>query len=432
MALSPVARSLVLPEQQPAFHISDGFAARKTAVANPFSEYAITPQPLGGNGNAYFAGFFFRDPLRAAMIVDPNPSSANCRYDFVFTTSVTGTSEVAPAVPPGQTVWIQPNYLLHNPYVSTYAPHGSILYCGENGSDVFVWIDFNVYLNIQTGSVTTANNQVTLSLWSWNGRQKIKYGDYNVDCHVNQLQRFQVLDPGYYAISVSGVGSGGSDSTAAVQFSNVFLDGYNACYQIWAHKPLPGFDDNYVATKEIRIQSIGVTWRNTTAFEYLNGQATIVQMSKGDDPQYYVNDGFPLNILYTTLSGLKNAQTTSFKKSLYTYIKPLCSDDFKYLRPSVTDVAFGSSFETGQVGYFSLRPAASWVALVAQVLYPSGGGVGSTATQFRHTCGIEYETTNNWRATKEPDVDESALSDACKELATLPQIFDDEGSKIKL
>ena len=420
VSLNEVVGSFVLPSRFSALRVSTGFGAAQTAVANPYKEYPITPQNLGQN--SYLAGFFFRDALRASMIVDPNVNALDAKYDLV-------TNDVLDAYfAPGVTRAIVPAYWQRDATYSTYAPHDDFLYCGENGCCVGTWVDFGCALNINTGASTiAANGDVSVNTYYWDGRNFHLYSNTSfTSAAPGTLLQVPIADPGYYKWEVVVKGSANSFTYGAV-----YLNGYNNCNEIWGHHALQGLEDNYQDTQALQVQVVGVTCRNTTSNQYMNGQASVVQLSKNKDPLEFVNNGNPLSQLYSQLTGLKGSAVQTFKTSFYTYLKTLEPKDLDFLYPFSTNTAYGQSIPTGTVGYFQLRPRAGWLAVAAQ--FSSGTStVAATSTQFRVEWGLQFETTNTWLATGSEEVSAAQLDQALRVVARLPQLVEGSAADLKL
>lgn len=423
MAAAPVsvANSLMLPGRFSQPRISSGFAIKKTAAANPFIEVPNQYQLLG-NG-AFTAGMFFRDALRNYIISVPNNvSPQNSRYDYVFIPSDLGLLNV---ILSGQTLQLKPQYLALNGSF-TFAPHGKYMYAGQFGDRVAVWFDSNTKLTIQLDTTTLAD-EVLVTAYAWDGRKMQEYSSVsqgaitlNTDTDV-----FTANDCGYYSFDITYTSTAG----ASITVTQASITNYVASELIFGHHPMPGVDDNFDDTKSLRVPAYGITMRNSTAAEYLNGQATACMMSKGDDPLKYFNDAFPLDAMYQQIASLKDAQTLSFKNSFYTYLRPNEITDLDYIDLGAKDVQFGEAFPTDSYAYFSLKPEAGWLIVVVQTVAQTVS-VAGTSSQFRLEYGIQFDTTNTWFMTRVPDTDPDQVVSACKLLARQPLVLQGEGKDV--
>jgi hypothetical protein len=422
--LSLVAMSLAQPGKNPAFRLNDGYSAAKSAVANTYQEILNNWSPTGTN--VYMAGFFFRDPLRWAMIADSNPLTLDSEYTALWGTDNT----FAPAVPPGTEMQVQPDYWFNNAGYATneWQPHGPKLYSGQWGSDVFTWFDANVNLQFVNSAQEMPEGTAGANIFFWTGQTKRLYVTlYFTSAGVwaaNAVFNYKVLDPGYYVIELFNrdVTSAAAVNTAPLSVG-INLNGYNLCNLVWRQLTLPDYDANSSSTTSIRMQSKGVTLRNTTAYEYENGRACIKQMNKGDDPLHYVNDGFPLSQLFNEVSALQDAQTVTFKKSLYFYLKPHEWSDFQYQYSTATNVPYGNAFPYNNSGYFTMKPQNDWLLVVAQVSAATNGISTATTSQLRIEDGVQFLTNNTWQATDVAVVSQRMIEEACFELQRVPQIY---------
>lgn len=421
-SVGAIANSMMLPGRFPQPRLSSGFAIKKTAAANPYIEIPNQYQVLG-NG-AFAAGMFFRDALRNYIVAVPNNvTPQNSRYDYVF---LPDSLNEPNAIVSGQTLQLVPQYLAHSSLFPNFAPHGTYMYAGQAGGRIGVWFDSNTKLTTQVDT-TTLNDELSIAIYQWDGRKwKLYYTTPLAAITLNtDTDVFVAYDCGYYSFDFTYVSTAGSQ----IVITQASITNYIASELIWGHHSMPGVDDNFDDTKALRVPSFGVTMRNSTAAEFLNGQATVCMMSKGDDPLKYFNDAFPLDSLYQQVASLKDSQVLPFKNSFYTYLRPNEISDLEYIDLGAKDVQFGESFPTDSYGYFSLKPEAGWLILVVQTVAQTVSIAGTTS-QFRLEYGIQFDTTNTWLATRKPEVDTEPLNAACRLLATQPLLFQGEGKDV--
>lgn len=421
-----IAKSIVLPGPADPVRVNEGFNATKTSAANPFIDLAL---PFAVTGSTSFATMMlFRDPMRNLVFWDPNASDSDANYVTSFgdnnwdnPTIITKGSR-APFAP---TRWDVDTSVL------SYKPHGDVLYCACEGDKQFFW------LNAENSVTFTLNdvgailvNTTYCNVYYWDGD------------NANNIWKGGILIPataasGSFTLTSSDIGNTNSYGGLYAAFEFYTLDTATAQVQIvsatisnftdsgvWCHRSLPDFDNNVSQTKSLRIVGIGGTVRNTTAQQYLNGQAYIKMMPRGTDPQDIL--GFPASVsTSSSISSQQNSVVQSFKQSFYTFLPPLQVEDLDF---NITDTSATLTVTTATKSY-RLKAKRSWMLVQVIVAAPDVGVPGTNA-QLRLEESIEFCSNNNWLAVRNADSSEKDVDAACRAVAKLPFVFSDPAASL--
>lgn len=411
-----IARSVVLPGKSDQVRISDGFGASKTAVAAP---YIDVPHPYKTSGtNSYAALMMFRDPFRNYIYYDPNTANSNSKYVWMGNWD-TPQYNAGFVVAPGATIRFTPDKWDIDP-VQTYQPHGERLYCGSEDR-VYTWIDRGCTVTFHVASDTAAVLVNTAFIIGYYWRGENGQVDIITAIPATAADGTFTITPsymGYYAFEAVGL-----DGANTTTLDSAWITGYGSAHGVWCHRAVPGLEDNITQTKSLRQLGIATTFRNTTAQQYLNGQACVALMGKGSDPlnimDSHVNG--PDSSLFQAQSAVAGSTVRSFKDSFYVYVPPLQMEDLDFftLNPSVLDN--GNSL---MIGTYPMKPLRSWIIVTLLVSAPDTG-VPGTSSQFRLEESVEFCSLDTWKTLRRPEADEEDAQAACKAVARIPYVFAD-------
>jgi len=342
----------------------------------------------------------FRDPVRAYIQYDPNAGGSNYQYTSMFNQqadSFGGVSSPASFLigsTNGNRIPYTPSYYSS---FSSYSPHGPRLYMGSTGEapDRFVWMDKGAIMLFR-GFFSGPTNLITV------------YPKTYVMDSINDLPPFTVSSTNvtfmaasnaYYAFDVSTI-SGASVSTALASD----IEGTTS---VFAHHPVPGFEANYMAADNIRINAVSVMYSNQAA--PLNSEGSIVgyQCPQGTHWIDYIVAGGSSSF---SISNRQGSSRMKLATGMYGFLKPTQPSDFAMLEDY--EVSLGLILDSS----FRLDHQSDFLLLYQNAAVPEGRDGYITLAY-----GLEYGTTDVWRVRATPNANEAAYREAMAIVKGLPQ-----------
>lgn len=421
-AFDRIASALACPSTVPPIRWSTEFTSTPTAVAAPFVKYKVDWETDAAERlpSEYFTHktmpiFVFRDPLRSYIRYYPNHASDQWKY-YIYAPSQALSSSLSDNIP--ASAFTLPNVQEYAYINAAYAvsdtaaaikPHGTTVYPGavdEHGdSGRFFWIDANDALdgnfNIDiSGPLTAGTLYVALDLWTTNGIMPEKYKMSITGLNTNAS--VAITQSGYYAVKYRY-----SDSTAtavAVVSNGMFY--YGTC-SAFGHHSMPGITENAPVAEAMRINALSVMYSNTAPMLQRGGTITGVQLNKD---KHWCEVAQELMGDESALQQYQKCKTLVADNGIYGFLKPDGIQDFDLIE---SYEVFGNHISSA---FYPLVTPGGYLAVVVEIEEPSGRD-GYVTLNY----GIEYLTTDVWRATFEASDSPELYTKALVYLKNLPQ-----------
>jgi len=409
-ALEAVARAMTLPISAPPERYASEYSSLPTAVANPWSLRnapaigSATVSQTNFQGMPNTDGFcaVFRDPQRAAVIYDPNPTALTQTYAIQGVSNVIASetnpafSWVVQAAIPNTPIYLKTPYATAS---SMYTPHGSTVYAGaiRGGQGRFFWLDrCNVNAQI-TGSVGTESCTLSLSKWDGDGVSE----DTLFATHVlSGLTSFTiaVTVSGYYCLRLSN-----SLQDQNITINSLQWTGSSAVFQ---HLTVQNLSANVGSTDGIRVTAVSLMLTNEAS--PLNKQGKISGFQEPQGVHWFDFIG-----AYSTFASQQGAVTMPIDNGLYGFLKPTQPTDFNMIEK--IDIENGIV----QDSYWELESQTAFLMMYWQVTLLVGQDFYWT---FCH--GLEYQTNDTWRPIQSSDADAATYAKAVESLKIFPQFYE--------
>jgi len=342
-----IAGSIVAPGNFEVQRYRNDFSCVETAAANPKrtlkKEWNIATKPVGYDSSMNYltddesALFVFRNALRNTVHYDlnPKPGDTDCKFRYQASFNKASPSPNIITIPAGSQTDLRPVQWVYNSggvdatapnYGGTeWAPHGSILFPGEDDTRSGVWIDavdatnpgYAVFANA-TGPIPALENMKVYAYkynggtWSPAGSAVIPAGTA-AQTSFNQAAAaypatIAITEADYYAFTVEN-NSAATDIGIIVAVCSNKNQGSS-----WAHLPIGGLlPANIQNFSEIRVIGTSVFVQNEAAELVKQGNICQAQISGGQD-WYRTLAGVPDPGLFDTLSGLAQTRVGQLAK----------------------------------------------------------------------------------------------------------------------
>lgn len=409
-----VAAALAVPTLNDPVRWSSEFSSAPTAIASP---WAIIPAGWNSAGNTTINipntdtfGMIFRSAERAAIIYDSNSSAAAMNYQIYGSTSTSDENPTAPATSWNVLVGVT-DYnaqYLHTPYAKStysYSPHGSTLFAGADGVSPgrYFWLDGNTGLYATTVTQYTNVPEFILDLWTPDGIVSDVYTVVGTTGTANTTLKTPGTAPGYYSVRIKNQTSSGA-GYITIQMHITDSGGPICC-----HRCIPGYDTNVASVNGIRVSAAALMYTNEAADLYKQGKISGFQSPQGTHWTDYVRSGGAFN----NVAGSQGSVTTIVSKGMYGFLKPTKPNDF--------DIQTYIEVDNGVIvdSFYPLDHQSAFIVMYAQVT-TSQGQDGYWTISY----GLEYQTTDVWRAIMYPTMEKEVFDRALEFLKYLPQFHE--------
>jgi len=405
-----IAQFLAAPSAYPPVRWTNGFGGSRTAVASPWKFDAV-PFDTVNSGDTIPANALlpcsqmfvaaFRHPMRSLIIYDPNQAGATWSYPVTFASNV---GQVTNYVVPVNVT--EPAPILFAAASGTYQPHGSVVYPGRTGES-------GQSLLPATGSskpdtlVVSVNNpalvQVHYSVLTWSQKDGVISGPdiVNSSATFNFSVTPEVTSTGYQPMSYVGF-SIHSVSVSAVT-ATAALTGTGGC--VFQHHALPDFQKNALSAGGVRNSAVSLMFSNTVAPVYREGELAGCQLPQNTFWVAAALDGF------SEMASAEGATQIAADNGMYGWLRPTQTKDFDIRSTWSVD-------ETGQLTdcWYPILPDSEGIYITSMISQPDAREGYLTVA-----WGIEYQTTDVWRATEVPSVRAQAWTDAVEVVSSMSQ-----------
>lgn len=390
-----ILQQLALPHDFVGLRWKDAYTSEPTAVFSPY-DFVAAPftSTNSDTGNLCTGGFsfaaVFRNPLRALVYYDPNPTNKGTNYVFQFTpTGGIGAPVTTWPMDDKGLEFFDPLYLTLGSG-QAYAPHGPVLYAGSHSSGTVgkvtgIWIDATATHNSHikfNGDPASSYAIIPYLLvgGTWNMQQGL------IVQAVSGVAIVTIGKSGYYAFQFNSQGV----NNDTFSFSSiVYYIGDTSSANgpnVACHLPCSAIVGNETLIPRIRVNAMSILVVNETADLYRGGMCAGCQVP-GGTPWWDLAVGNTL----TNLSSQNptNVMQKDLRTGIYGFARPSDPSDFSYTDYFKVSFSSGSPILTG-VDY-PIMPSHDYlfVALSAQNTAPNtypGGDVyimASWANEFR-------------------------------------------------
>lgn len=397
--LACLAKSLMKPEDSAVYRYPSSVSGARTAVTKTSDMLEIDiSQPFSGTTVAApgvpegtFIMFMFRNPLRAAVVYNKNPTHVHWGWDLYFsspsnmmTNGITTTDTILPN-------GVQYDLPIASAKSRTdlpgaFTPHGPYLYpCWGLGKKA-IWIDGDanyqtiVYFNasgLSSGTYTTCS----IVAWQWAGRSWQQYSRdaFPAGTSTSTLP-IAFNQRGYYAFSFVNT------ATSGVASLTVQADGSS---DVFAHRAMVQFDQMAQQMGEARVLCYSVLLNNTSAELYRGGEIAGCQIGAGETWQQYTT--------YDRIANVSDAYRGPADRGIYGMDKLMDEYELRLRRPVVLNAS-------GPIDYsWSLDEDSPFIAVAVKVATVSGTWPGGSFLGHL-TTALEYKTEAQWISTDVPRI----------------------------
>jgi len=384
---SQIVKAITLPIDTAPVRFTSEFTTRPTSVAVPWAKANVT-WPTSASStyqdlptkNEYGA-FLFRDPLRAYISYNANPTGSNCTYRLTAIDNY-GSTALNFNFTNNETMYVAGPATL----VGGIAFHGQYLYPGTDANvpGSFFWVDDAA---VGTSSVQYVQNEampanqtleVRLYKWSPKGLQNVTFLSLQ-NTTSGQVNSLATSGSGYYGISFKYSLTNGAFTGR--------IDLKTTSSSVWEHHCLPYFENNYASVSAMRVNAASIMYTNMAAEMYREGKIAAIQ-SPLTTPWYswWKNTtGFT-----TSVQGGEGGELFEADNGIYGFLKPSQPDDFNITRPVIGDAINGYRMA------FQLSHRNDYVVIAANISNTQNGGQGQDG-YLTVAFQVEFETTDVWR-----------------------------------
>ena len=410
-SIKAIACSLVLPDKCDPQKYSDGVGSQPVAIGRCVQEYTnIWTCPTLGDDGSVMAAAFFRDVLCEAIIYQRNPG-AGVTYDYVLQDEN------------GSDIWTNGPFEYRKinqtlaKAVGTIQQHGPNLYPAQDDlCDNYVWVDTDTTgagaLLFTCNDTTIVPIYASFTVYRCDSRKAFQYTSFDTGSMITfggvSYFLLQVFEPGYYRTEIL-------NQTNAVLSTSIEAISSGLLNDFWGHKASKTYEQNIQNFDSIRIDAVGVEWRNSGAAAFINGKVAAVQYGRAKDFASFAVAG--INSIYQTVTEANGNWSKNFDKGMQTFIRPTQLSDFKLRKPLSTP-GLGS---LGFTGGFPISKKSGWIMLAASI---APGNINPGLTQMRLALGLEYETDDELMNTEVSDHTPIEWMAAIRLVNQMPQFYD--------
>lgn len=406
--MGAIVAATCLPDKYPPVRVRDSYSTKPVAVAKATSEMKLNwaSAVAGDIPTTDMVMMLFRNPARHHIFYDSNPGAQSYAYQwytanddtdptqfpcFTAGSGSTGVHEIEPA---------------HSIPISTYAPHGQILFSGEAEGHKYMWVDEGAILqttNHVTGIV--GDNVGSFEVYQYeNGRRKLAYSTTWKAAPIPPTFSYPVVPKGYYNIVVTC-----TDGSDVLEYLTVVATG-NSTKGVWCHRPVNGFITNLAKVQAAAITASSLLWRNTASYQNAQGNFGVTQVGKGVGWETVAAQGGYSGIA----AAYANQWVSRFAaKGEYAFIKPEDAEDF----------AMNADVEQGDTTWstcsFPLEERSAFLVFAASVSDTLGRD-----TTVRLATHIQYETNDTWSDIRAPTSIRQDWENAMAALCSMEQFYE--------
>lgn len=396
--------ALTLPSEAPAFRYNGQTTGNPTSAKTLMQDQKLNWQNVTVDGSIPAAEqmvFLFRNPLRAFVYYDANPTGQLFDY-IVHNWDGTTTHNPSNMVGGG---YFQPvlSYATPTP-ASTYYPHGDYLFpCEANGRLGF-WVDQSAAATYASLGVSFAADPglagASIQWYNWNGLQW-ENADQQ-DTVAGTLDYYNVtpfVGGAYMSLDIK------INSAAACPFT-IHIKSNAGATGVWCHRSIPNISELLPIINGVRVNAASILWTNFSS--ELQASGKLVSVS--------VPACLPWTNIAVSQSGLTRLQgyeSRQAKTGGYSFLRPDGPDDFKFnndIRPSTRK---GSVLNYAA---FPVQERSSYVALALSV-----ANVDARDTSIQITHAIEYLTDSKIQEVAFSEWSDEAWAEAIQKCRTIPQ-----------
>lgn len=451
-----VAGMIVSPGDFVVERLKDDYSSMNSAVASPESNFKVSwnnagsgYQPPAGDLQLpiqQWGAFVFRNALRSAVVYELSPSNTSYYvYQAVFSPSATGIASQQDIIANNETKTVDPQYWLFNnvnltavpgfpsgnypPTAASWAPHGPVLFAGEDNDRRYVWIDIptnlitpnngngTVMFQVNALSGTPVAPGVIVRLYDWNGGQDSLVSTTtflpatgSIFLAGGNTATSPIPKSGYYRIEIANF------SGVTVNYSLYTLSGVNtgtnrSLGAAWGHKTINQYwPTNINNVTAVRMLGISAWLSNQASPLNQQGNLVISQIAAQQDWYgLYASSSNPFNTVFDA------AGTKEFvlKDGVYGFLKPTGQKDFEYL----LDVQIGQRAVATETAY-QLQTPRDYLAIIAACSQPGGGDC-----TLKLNYALEYKTANQWIEQRVATVEQASFSLGVQAVATMEQFY---------
>jgi hypothetical protein len=302
---------------------------------------------------------------------------------------------------------------------STFAPHGSIQYCGSDGETErrYVWLEagesvqFICHLAADSAFVTVA-----LDLWTPTGIASGIASFANTITTTPTTIACVAPDAGYYALSykMAPAATPAPKNLRTVQVTEqvntvptiLYIDSIKHIAAtnspVWCHLPASDYPASQGRMHTPRIHGVSLMYSNTSATNFSGGQISMAQLPSGTDwISYALNP--------TSIENAQGSLTLNAKKGMYGFLKQT--------QPSDSDFLDNVRVDNDQHvidTFYSLDEKSAYLGMSIFI-----SDIDGRSGYFTHAISFEYATLDKNSGVEEPD----------KNLS--PQVFKDAQAEVK-
>lgn len=325
------------------------YATYKQSTLSSAAVYA-NYQPLG-TGTVVL----FRDPLRAYVQFEANPSSSVYTYVAQFISPDSTTYVANQAVTAGNNT-LSPLWFTAT---SVYQPHESYMYVGEYMGYPWFWLDLGTTITFTQG---IAEVEDTVSVYLFDGNES--QSEYAIVTFTGGVARsFTASAPGYYNFEYYN----------AVSTANTVAISFTGQSETFSQHAAPFVSDHLLLLREGRVNAASLMMSPVANAFNLNGTIAGAWLEPNALWWQYLNQ--------KTLSKLESSREFAFNTGIYAFIKPHSQGEFQYFN-------YVTASQTGIVTAcrYPLIPAARPVIYSYQV-------DTTTSSSNNVSLGCEYVLT---------------------------------------
>lgn len=409
-----VAASFALPSDYPPQRMRNEYSTEETALFHVFEEHPAVVGVTGGVNPLLRVDqhmeFIFQDVLCNRIQLVRNPTGATWTYNWAFNRDTGGFNNPAFVLVAGAQDTMVPS---HASAVSTFKPHGDILFAKNDNGITGLWIDSppttgNSTLTVTLSTAPTAvQGSFILLQWINGSWREVQVINAAIATTVYQFL-IPLATSGYFALMARNF--------QVTQNISVTQSGVCEC---WGHFPAPYIVANANSIESVRTLGHSILVKNVTANQNKQGAITAVQPGKS---RYWYSfaDSSGTNDCYSIVRDYAGAVNSKpLETGLYGFVKPTEENDVKLREPFTVTAQAGTASST--VWTFAETPLLNTeyvvVAMQSNVTTPQN-------LLIRTDQNGEYETGNQFFNIDKPRMEPQDWRDGMEGLASMQQFYE--------
>lgn len=377
-----VAASICLPHEIPPVRYSSVYSEAPTAIASPFylnssdfSKGSPLAQPCVPNGTHVVA--VFRDPLRAMVEHQTNPTGKTWMYQAYFVNSTSTVQDHLRVVQDKildfqeiSPLWWDDMHVGSSAYLH---PHGNRLYTGHHDGSKGVWVDAAAGAVASMNFVASAGN-FTIQTRRLVGAKWV--ASLNQETSTGSTLSLTLSVSGYYSFAIQLSAVANIDLTCAMSCNS----------DVMAHKPMPSLMEKQSVLQTVRTNAASLMLSCEASHLNAAGKVVGCQIPAGLEWQAIAFDDDP----FSTVGLFGNSKTLILQNGIYGFLKPTSAEDFLMKEPF--------TISNGNVigATYNLLPEHDYLLVIATTPQTSDDIFPGGATYTTACWSVEFRTNDVW------------------------------------